>query len=824
MSFAFTAERSTDCPETETKDTFTRLCQNVDDIVCKDIPDRTRRSCDERDKTIIHSGMTASEVYHFSKGCIKSAATSFAEFFTKFLPELCKAIWELSKGLYNTVTSPGLFSSLKGVYESARSMASDVYEAIHQDPGLYFAHIWNKIVDAVGPMVANYECLSPQSKVENICGFIGEWVMPPAFLAKVIVRGSKGAKELIELGLIAKAGKKRALATHSSSEALPRLSFKAYRQLFKKYKELGYTIDDFKLMDLQGNLHKIKPEDLKPIDTVEGQRQYAMLTGKADPPPPPRDIPPLESADDSYKSKYALERKLPANSNQDFINHIQRDAAKKATDVLYFDVENAFQKTLNDQVFADKKIVDAINNSFFNKFYDNLRNSPELMSRLDGEYKDYKSFRLRLQLKPGDDPKKYEKLLDDLYRKTNNDFINDVHLKQLAKQLPPRTDAVTDPINWFLSGAGDNALDANMAARAVRASRESAKAPAPKLTHFREHAQLFRSEIYSIERLRRSLSSNKRLLDKRVLEKTSKGDIIPSKAMINILRKIKPTDFSNEAEYIAKIRSQSQTIFGVALDDSTIHSLSTYFEKVNGLSPPLFLTERVIIDLNQAQKGIVSVDFTSIGVDNIYEQMKGLADINKKAKNGKPLLEQSFANMQLGVDKVTQDMDTAKEYFRKAVEKTEGPSKNSPHFSGDDGIFMPKSRDWSESDKIRLVSELAMAPDPSKFRVTFVSSHFSDGKPIPAYERSKRIVRAENLEKEIRSKIIGIEKITDLEAKTFISAIDYTPSPSGGNFNLILSGKKFSATELSMIEDAFKKNLDSASGERFGKIILANDT
>jgi hypothetical protein len=729
----------------------------------------------------------------------------------------------LLETFYNEVTTYDYASSIKGAYESARSMASDVYEAIHQDPGVFFSNIWNKIVDTVGPLVAKYDCLSPQSKVEKICGFIGEWIVPPLFLAKVIVRGTKGLKELIELGRLSKANKQRALEVLAPSGAIPHLTLKAYYQLFNEYKKLGYTIDDFKLMDLRGSLHQINAKDLRPLDTIEGQTQYERLVGKEHPKASPKDFPPLTEALNDLKETYAVERELAANANKDFIRHTEMDAAKEASDILYFDVENAFQKTLNDQVFADKKVVDAINNSFFDKFYTNLRKSPELMSRLEGEYKDYKSFRIRLHLKAGDDPKKYEQLLNDLYQKTNHDFVNDEHLKKVVKLMPPRTDAITDPHNWFLSGAGDNALEANMAARASRSTLNSAKSSQPKLIHFREHAQSFRKEIVAIEELRKILALDRKLFNKRLLEKTANGDIIPSKAMINILRKIKPTDFSSEAEYLAKVRSQIQTIFGTSVDNSTIKSLGSYFEKVNALSPPLFLAERVAIDLNQAQKGIVSVDFTSIGVDNIYEQMKGLAEINRKSKNGDQILEKSFSNMQSGVDKVTREMNEAKEYFRHAVARTERSPTNTPFFSGDDGIFMPKNRGWNEVDKIRLARDLAKAPDPSKFRVTFVSSHFPDGNPIPAYERSKRIVRAENLEKDIRSKIIGIEKISDLEAKKFISAIDYAPSPSGGVFNLILSGRKYSPSELSMIESAFKENLQKTNGERFGKIILADE-
>ena len=116
-SFAYPA-----CPVDphQSQDTFTRLCKNVDDVICKNVPDKVRRSCDEKDKTIVHAGMTANEVYNFAKGCMTSAAKSFKEFFTEFLPDLCKEIWKLTKDAYQVATSEkernSFFAKIKGAY------------------------------------------------------------------------------------------------------------------------------------------------------------------------------------------------------------------------------------------------------------------------------------------------------------------------------------------------------------------------------------------------------------------------------------------------------------------------------------------------------------------------------------------------------------------------------------------------------------------------------------------------------------------------------------------------------------------------------------
>lgn len=791
-SYAYAAS-SCRAPAINNGETFTRLCKNVDDIICKDVPDKVRRSCEEKDQTIVHAGMTANEVYNFAKGCMKSAATSFVEFFTVFLPDLCKSIWSLTKGAYESVSSPGLFSSLKGYYESARSMAADVYEGIHKNPGQFFAELWNKITDAVGPLVASYDCLSPQAKVEKICGLVAEWVMPPAILAKIIVRGSKAAKELYELKLIMKLGEARGAKAIEAFEKAPKFSLKEYNALFKKYKDKGYTLEDFREMHLKGTLRDVRAEKIV-------EKKAAAL------------------GIDSFKSKYGKELKLKKGANADFIARVEADIAKKETNVLYFDVENSVQKKLNDEVFREKTAVDALNNSFFLKFNKNLRDYPELMERLGGEYKDYKSYRIRLQLKPGDDPEKYQRILADLYKKTNKDFFADPLMKQVRKELPPRSDALVDPATWFLSGSGDNALEANMAARAARKDVGSTLNP-PSMSHFKEHVGALSTEIDSIESTRKGLSANKTLLEKRIMEKSENGTVLPSKSMIGVLRKIKPTDFQTEEQFLAKISSKTQELFGEKLDQKTARSFAEYFQKVDSLSPPLFSAERVAIDLKEAKKGIVSIDFAGIGVDNVYEQMKALTEVGSKGSAEKKLHE-SFKKMQGGVNEVTKQMEEAKDVFREAIAKVDNVEKKAPKFSGDDGIFMPGNRVWSEADKSSLVQHLAESKDPSKFRVTFVSSEFSGGKVIPTAERSKRIVRAESVEKNIRSKIIGIEKISESDAKKFITAIDYAPAEKGGTFNLILGGKKFSPEEIKTIEDAFRASL-SEEGEHFGRVIYS---
>jgi hypothetical protein len=743
------------CQKDGKRTSYTLLCKDVDDIICKNIPDNLRRSCDESTHNIINPQMNSSDVYQFAKGCFKSGVETSIDFFTEFLPSLCKAIWEIGQESYKAITNENLVETIKGRYESGLSIASDAYEMIQENPGVLFDNLWEKIVDTVGPLIANYDCLNPQSKVEKICSVIAEWTMPPAILARVIVKGPLAIKELITLKLISEKKLQQAtLITKMSSS-------------------------------------KIITTDLE-----------SSLELKA------------------YKKSYEKNLELKEGTNNDFIKKSAEDSLNAMANTLYFDVENSVQKVLNDSILIDKTAVDAVNNSFFEKLYVNIRKNKDLTSRLDGEYKDYKSYRFRLKLMSGEDRKKYESLFDEVYKKTNDEFSKDLERQGISKKIPPRNDGLNNTNTWFLSGSGDNSLQANMAARAARNQRKNTTLFEGSLSLYKDQINDLFHEVNDIEQVRQKLAKNSSLIDSDVLEKTISGKVIPSKQMINILRKTKPAEFQSE-EYLSKVKSKILEKFGTKVDDETIIDFTNYFKKVDGISPPVFLEERVVIDLNQAKENIISVDFSGIGVENIYQQMKELSEQKIAKEAPEKSLNFSFKKMQDGMNIVTGNMNNSKQLFREAISNVEGKQKGNPLFSGDDGIYMPAHKDWHLKDKLKFIKTFSNSSDPSKYRITFVSSRYSNGKIIPAEERSKRVVRAETIEKNIRLKIVGVDKIPDKTASNLITAIDFLPDEKGGVFNLIIGGKKYlDQNQIDLLKKSFENSLNKVDGERIGQIIF----
>lgn len=513
----------------------------------------------------------------------------------------------------------------------------------------------------------------------------------------------------------------------------------------------------------------------------------------------------------SYKILHAVEDRGSAD-NRAFINQIAKDKKSKAR-VLHFDVENAVQKKLNDTLVGDKGMVDAINNSFRSKFNKNLKADPELTSRLKGEYQDFKSLRLRLELKPGDNAADFEKRLSDVYAKSNKEFAEEFEKGGLTKLIPPRTDEVVDVSTWFLSGTGESALEANMAARGARtAGFSNGKATA---ISFKNQVAKMHSDVNSIEGIRKGLAAQDDLLKNGVMIKTETGEIIPSKDMIGVLRKIKLSDCENVAEYNAKIRAKVQKLFGDDISDKNIADLTTYFAKVDSISPPIFQRERVAIDLAEAKSGIVSVDFAGVGVDNAYEQMRALSAVNYAQKDATKMIKEAFVKIQNNVDDVTDDMNMAKRTFSRS---TNDPTPTK--YSGDDGILMP-DKYWEMAKKQELIKTLAANGDPGKYRVTFVRTEYTTGSTIPAMERSQYVVRAEGVEKSIREAVVGAGKIPSERARKMIIAIDSRPSNKGVKYNLIIGGEKPTAEELKMIKEAFKNSMNKEKGETSDLILEA---
>jgi hypothetical protein len=488
--------------------------------------------------------------------------------------------------------------------------------------------------------------------------------------------------------------------------------------------------------------------------------------------------------------------------------------------LLHFDVENAAQKKLNDLILGDKGMVDAVNNAFFEKINKMIKNDRELMERSQAFYKDYKSLRYRFQLRNTDDRAYFEKKLNDIYKKANTEFVAEFKASQFHLQIPPIADQATDVSTWFMAGMDDTPLLANMAARKAR--EMGFKNGSGKAVTFKEVVESYFSDVVSMEETRKKLANSKNLVSSGIMAPDPDDLLIPSKEMIKILRKYKPNDATDMGEYLELIGDKVKKIFGTHISDDEIMALTNYFKKVDSVSPPLFIRTRDKIDLGQAVEDIVSVDFAGVGVDNAYEQMRALAKmdyskVGASSFNKENFLKRAFQQVQNNVDGVTESMNKAKRYFSSVtIDPTKPEFK--PVFSGDDGIFMPRLK-WGQSEKEQLVKKLADSGDPSKYRVTFVPIKNYDGSFVPVYQRSSRIVHAEDIEKKLREEAVAVSKIKPERASKMIFAIESIPVSKGGRYNLIVGGHKLTDEEKKILNESMKKIIEANGIDTFGSII-----
>lgn len=488
--------------------------------------------------------------------------------------------------------------------------------------------------------------------------------------------------------------------------------------------------------------------------------------------------------------------------------------AGKGQRKIFFDVENSVLKGLNDSVLEDKGLGDAVNNLFNQKFHENLSKNPALMEKVNSRYSDYKSLRLSLVLDEGENARAVQDSLNKVYEQTKAQFLAELDTAKMKGLWQGQEGQLGKPETWFLAGSGETPIEANMAARAIR--RKAQSGLNPKLANYEDNLEELYSQIDEISSLQKSLASHSNFKSKGVVTKVG-DDYVLSKDMISILRKSKRSDFSDLASYELAISKKAKDLFGIKLNSSQIADMTKYFENVDSLSPPLFIRSRQMIPLEQAEKGLVSVDFAGIGVDNAQGAMIGLLKSDINPGNVKGSVSHSLDNIWKEVDGVTDEMNQAQRAYNFAVKEIE-PGHSGALFSGDDGMFFPRDN-WDAAKKAQLVTSLSKK-EASKYRVTFVPTKFPDGSVIPTGKRSEFVVKAEKLEKALRANVTGVGKgkISPELTKDMIMAIDYAPSVDGrGTFNLIIKGKKLTDTELKSIHKAISSSIEE--GHSLGTIV-----
>lgn len=469
------------------------------------------------------------------------------------------------------------------------------------------------------------------------------------------------------------------------------------------------------------------------------------------------------------ESAIAIERRLRSDfshftaitttDNRAFIRlSREADRGKPGAAKLFFDVENAILKLLNDKIIQDKDLVSALTNFHKNVLWERIERDPILSSAVVQKYSDFKSIRLAFNR---DDPE-FQKRLSTIVEEANSKFED--HLAPLTRD---RNWTETDrgeirTANWHLAGTGRSPDEAGLSARHARRHLEDS-IPAP-LYDFSKITEKLAEKTKRIENLRKQVAT---LLSgvPGALTQTSEGKQVLSAEAFETLRKVSPKS-PTHAAYVRAAQEDFKQRFGRNLSPDEATQLRDYVASVDLISPGIYAEERVVIDLAKARLGVISADFKGQNAKNLEETAKALAQSNRMD------LQEQIRRVRNGEEIATRGLEIHKEHFGKAIEQF-FQSRKDLYFSGDDGIFMP-SRALNDQDKKEFLKTLMTHGPPDRFRITFVPHQYAEsGNTIPKEALSELIVDAESIEKTLRKQLVTPQNRQDLN-HTLI-AIDFTP-------------------------------------------------
>lgn len=394
--------------------------------------------------------------------------------------------------------------------------------------------------------------------------------------------------------------------------------------------------------------------------------------------------------------------------------------AKSSNPGLFFDVENAALKRLNDTL-GDKNLVTALTNLHKDILFKKLDALKRKYPNLDIlKYSDFKSSRFSFG---GEIPPNLDQELTQIFKDANEEF---------AQRVAARTDiSIPDsetPSTWFNAGIGASADQAGLAARHARQTPRGGL----QILHMDKVRDQVQTSMRSIEDQRKKVIS---FMPANLLEGSGQT-AIPSTEVFEVLRKAK--DASPE-----ELAQMMKTRFDATLTPSQANELSQYSKDVDQFSPGIWIEERVVANLDEAVHGGFSVDFKGMGARNVSQVARDLASSGDN-------VDLAIKTIREGEGVVTKQFDEAKEGFQNLVSKTLDdlniPVKT--ECSGDDCVSIPTAV-LPDVAKEKMMAAIARTENPSGYRLSFIPPN------IVAKERSVVAVHGELVEKKVRKNLTG---------------------------------------------------------------------
>jgi hypothetical protein len=415
---------------------------------------------------------------------------------------------------------------------------------------------------------------------------------------------------------------------------------------------------------------------------------------------------------------------------------------------LFFDLENAVLKELNDKVVQDKDFVTALTNLHKDVVWQTISADPVLRKHIVAKYSDFKSVRLAFDV---DNPEIRRKLKEKMTEINGRyrDYVASLGLK--AGWQEKARGLAADARNWYHGGVGASPDEAGLATRSSRYF-----SGVSEVRSFLESKEL-------LEESRRVVTKYQQWTETRFasvpgfLTLAPGGKKVLSAEAIESIRKVSPKENTNLG-YQEAIQKVLRERFQISVSGEEALALREMLNQADRFSPGLLLEERVVIDLGQPAAEVLSADFKGQNARNLEETLKALVEPNKS-------LEETVRLARAGEEAATRSLEERKGRFQRVLGEMFPGLKAS--FSGDDGMaFLPKPLTEVERKKFAELwqREGGRAED---IRLTFERFQYADtGKSIPTEMRSKLVVAAEGMEKKLRADLIASvprERLNDLQ-------------------------------------------------------------
>lgn len=455
---------------------------------------------------------------------------------------------------------------------------------------------------------------------------------------------------------------------------------------------------------------------------------------------------------------------------------------------LYVDIENSAIKRLNDSL-GDKNLVTSITNmhkEMLNRRLLELRSSyPEVTFEM---YSDFKSFRIFIdqdQLSLG-----LRTDLESALRAANSDFEQALRGLE-GLQLPARE----NPAAWFQMGFGESADQAGLATRYAR-DMTPGDGELPYLVDFHDIRSSLDARRVSIDQrldeLRSSLATHPEA-SQRIFDSS-----VPRLEVFELLRK-------NSSLAPAELRNLFSVRLGVSLDERSVRLLQEYARDVDRFSPGLWIEQRVVANLDQAQYGGLSADFKGMGARNMRQVALDLRSSTD--------LDQAILQIRRGEGEVTRSFAQARDDFSQMIDRElhQFNIQTTNRCSGDDCVSIP-AQALSPEARDHILRVIAQGEDPNAYRLSFIPPDVA-----PA-SRSILAVHGELIEKTLRREVTGFgaSRISPEVMDQLTIGIQMPSQLGQGPIEIIISPASrelISPEQLQLLNQRARRAVEAASRE-----------